>query len=62
MPFRYRTSVLAGAWRDTPEEATNDAVMAGQAYREEDCPVRIVWRAGARIEERVQSRNNAEYS
>jgi hypothetical protein len=59
MPFRYRTTALAGAWRDTLEEATNDAMKAGQAYREEDCPTRIVWRADARIEKRANASKNA---
>jgi hypothetical protein len=59
MPFRYRTTALAGAWRATLEEATDDAVKAGQAYRDDDYPARIVWRADARIEEQASARKNA---
>ncbi len=31
MRYRYCTPALAGTWRETPGEALNDAVRAGQA-------------------------------
>jgi hypothetical protein len=31
MRYRYCTPALAGTWRDTPGEALDDAVRAGQA-------------------------------
>jgi hypothetical protein len=31
MLYRYCTPALAGSWRETPGEALNDAVRAGQA-------------------------------
>lgn len=31
---RYRTKVLVGPWRATPDEAAEDAIRSGQAHRE----------------------------
>lgn len=47
--YRYRTKVLVGPWRATPDKAAKDAFRAGQAHREaEGEPLR--WLVCGRIE------------
>ena len=46
--YRYRTTVLAGPWRRRPDQALEDAVMAGQARRDEED--RVVWKVDGTIE------------
>ncbi|MFN3945987.1 MAG: hypothetical protein ACK4K7_13770 [Allosphingosinicella sp.] len=40
--FRYRTRVLIGPWRDTPEQAMEDAVRARQAQPSDGGPQWVV--------------------
>ena len=64
--YRYRTAALTGPWRETPEEATRDAVRAKQAEPDEKDPTAIRWIVPGRIEEvhgagagaRVRARNS----
>lgn len=51
--FRYRTSVLTGAWRETALEAADDAVRAKQAVNEDDKLSGLRWIVPGWIEERV---------
>lgn len=54
--FRYRTSALTGPWRDTPDQALNDAVKAKQAWIDEDNPSDVRWIVPGQIEERTEGR------
>ena len=47
--FRYRTSVLVGPWRETPERAAADAVRSGQA-RADVAGENLVWIVPGKIE------------
>ena len=47
--YRYRTPVLTGPWRESHEEAEQDAVRAKQAQPEDG---RIKWIVPGQIEER----------
>lgn len=52
--YRYRTKVLVGPWRVTPEEAAEDAIRARQAHREaEGEPLR--WLVCGEIERAADS-------
>ena len=46
--YRYRTPVLMGPWRRQPDRALDDAVLAGQARRDEQGLVS--WRVEGTIE------------
>ncbi len=46
--YRYKTEVLVGPWRRRPERALDDAVAAGQAWR--NGGGRIYWRLDGEIE------------
>ena len=46
--YRYRTCVLVGPWRDTPERATADAVRSNQARVGDDGV--LLWVVPGRIE------------
>ena len=50
--FRYRTIVLVGPWQRTPEAAEDDAILAGQAFREAEGGM-LHWRVNGRIERAV---------
>jgi len=49
--YRYRTSTLVGAWRQSPEKALDDAVAAGQATRTGTDPVQ--WQVGGTVQESI---------
>ncbi len=51
--YRYRTSVLAGPWRETEFDAANDAVRANQAVDDITQSSGIRWTVPGRIEERI---------
>jgi len=48
--WRYRTSVLVGPWRPTAGQAAQDAIIHGQAIRDESKPNGLAWRVPGRIE------------
>ena len=48
MRYRYRSSVLLGAWHMTAEKACADAIRAKQAYRNPDGT--ITWQGNAMLE------------
>ena len=48
--YRYRTSVLVGPWRETPERAAADAVRSNQARIEARGGV-LIWLVPGRIED-----------
>jgi len=48
MRYRYRSSVLLGAWQSTVQMARADAIRAKQAYRNEDGT--ITWQGSAGLE------------
>jgi hypothetical protein len=48
--FRYRTAALVGRWRETPEQAVEDAITSRQAEREEVPPSKLRWRVPGFIE------------
>lgn len=48
MRYRYRTIVLLGAWKESAEEACDDAIRAKQAIREDDGT--ITWRVSGSLE------------
>jgi hypothetical protein len=58
MRYRYRTTVLLGAWQNSAHMATAAAIRAGQARRADDGS--IIWRVPGSIEavedERAASR------
>ena len=49
--YRYRTSALAGRWRDSRDEALRDAVNAHQAMLDENAPGGLRWLVRGEIEE-----------
>lgn len=49
--YRYRSPVLHGPWRNSQNEAVEDAITAGQAVREGEDEARIHWRDSAGVEE-----------
>lgn len=49
--YRYRTTVLTGPWRESPDLALEDAAKAQQARVEEGPPPRIEWNVPGRIEQ-----------
>jgi hypothetical protein len=49
--FRYRTSALAGRWRDSRSEAVRDAIAARQAHLDEQAPDGLKWLVPGMIEE-----------
>jgi hypothetical protein len=49
--YRYRTIVLTGPWRESPDQAIEDAAKAQQARVEDGPPVRIEWNVPGNIEE-----------
>jgi hypothetical protein len=51
--YRYRTTVLAGPWRETEAEAANDAVRARQAIADVDQLSGFRWIVPGTIEEQV---------
>lgn len=53
--FRYRTAVLVGPWRDRIEQASADAVRAGQA-RLEPPGSELIWTVPGRIESTAEGR------
>ena len=48
--YRYRTAVLVGPWRETPEQAEDDAIASRQAEREGVPPSKLQWRVPGFIE------------
>ena len=48
--YRYRTATLVGPWRETPEQAEEDAVASRQAEREDGAPSQLRWRVPGFIE------------
>ena len=49
--YRYRTSALAGRWRDSREAALRDAVKANQAELDDSAPDGARWLVQGEIEE-----------
>ena len=49
--YRYRTSVLAGRWRDSRDDALRDAVRAHQALADPGAPGGLRWLVHGEIEE-----------
>lgn len=49
--YRYRTSVLAGRWRDSREAALRDALNAHQAVLDDSAPDGARWLVQGEIEE-----------
>jgi hypothetical protein len=45
--YRYATSALLGPWRDTEDDACDDAIRVGLASRVDG---KLVWRVAGRIE------------
>ena len=54
--YRYRTRVLAGPWRESPDQALQDAVRARQALIGGAGPRDIRWIVPGEIEEEVPVR------
>ena len=54
--YRYRTPALAGPWRDSPDQALEDAARARQVRIEGTGPQRIHWIVPGEIEEDVPRR------
>ena len=48
--YRYRTPVLAGPWRDSPDQALRDAERAGQV-RVDGLGRQLLWMVPGEIEE-----------
>ena len=48
--YRYRTTVLTGPWRESPDQAIADAARAQQA-RIAGTPPQVEWNVPGRIEE-----------
>lgn len=57
--YRYRTKVLVGPWRASPDDAAEDAIRAGQAHRETD-DVSLRWLVSGRIESTARARDADE--
>ena len=49
--YRYRTSVLAGRWRESREDALRDAINAHQALDDTSSPDGVRWLVNGEIEE-----------
>jgi flavin-binding protein dodecin len=49
--YRYRTIVLTGPWRESPEQAIEDAARAQQGRVDDRSPGRIEWNVPGRIED-----------
>ena len=49
--YRYRTSALAGSWRESREDALRDAVKAHQALADPSRPEGVRWLVHGEIEE-----------
>ena len=49
--YRYRTSVLAGSWRESREDALRDALRAHQALADPSAPDGVHWLVHGEIEE-----------
>jgi hypothetical protein len=49
--YRYRTSVLAGSWRESRADALRDALKAHQALADPSAPEGIRWLVHGEIEE-----------
>ena len=49
--YRYRTSALAGPWRDSREAALRDAIAARQVRIDDDSPEGMRWIVPGEIEE-----------
>jgi hypothetical protein len=49
--YRFTTSVLAGPWRPSREEALRDAIEACQAVHDDAQPDGLAWRVSGQIEE-----------
>lgn len=52
--YRYRTPALAGPWRDSPEAAAADAVVANQAQLDPAEPLGVRWLVPGEIEQEDQ--------
>lgn len=52
--YRYRTCVLVGPWRESPEEAAEDAIRSRQA-RPNDGGGGLSWSVPGMIEERSEA-------
>jgi hypothetical protein len=50
--YRYRTPVLTGPWRESPEDAVQDAVRSKQAQLDNRQPSGVKWTVPGQIEER----------
>ena len=48
--FRYRTALLLGPWRSSPEDAVEDAVRRGVARRVRGSPDAVEWLFPGEIE------------
>jgi hypothetical protein len=57
--YRYRTSVIVGAWLPTRAGAEQDAIRAGIAVRDRRQPDGLLWRYGGEIEEIEQADPNS---
>ncbi len=55
--YRYRTNVLTGPWRETPDQAMNDAVRARQIRMEE--PGQPIWIVPGWIEDEDRTLRSA---
>ena len=49
--YRYRTSVLAGSWRESRADALRDALKAHQALADPSAPEGLRWLVHGEIEE-----------
>jgi hypothetical protein len=49
--YRYRTPVLTGRWRETPDAALSDAITARQVRLEDSSPDGVRWIVPGEIEE-----------
>jgi hypothetical protein len=54
--YRYRTCALHGPWRETPQLAARDAILAAQATADPDDPLGLAWRLPGEIETRAPER------
>ena len=49
--FRYHTRTTAGPWRDSREQAEQDALAAGVAHRDDYPGAPLTWEIWAGVEE-----------
>jgi hypothetical protein len=49
MRYRYRSPALHGPWRDDRESAIADAIVAGQAFKDDEG--QLHWQDSASLEE-----------